>query len=133
MQHYYYYYYYIPYLYSTLFYIMFKSALQYRTYKRKMLKWHGIIYIKCKIKYYNIVVINLFDVIVRLKNIVYLQLICACHCHWGRRVQACLRCIYDSLTLVRFWITFNIVIYIAFLINPTTTVLGFGVVYLVSY
>ncbi|KAK2146861.1 hypothetical protein LSH36_581g01009 [Paralvinella palmiformis] len=33
-------YYYIPYLYSTLFinYIMFKSALQYKIYKRKMLK-----------------------------------------------------------------------------------------------
>ena len=32
-----------------------------------MLKWHGIIYIKCKIKYYNIV-INCFDVIVWFKK-----------------------------------------------------------------
>ena len=29
-----------------------------------MLKWHGIIYIKCKIKYYNIMMINMFDVII---------------------------------------------------------------------
>ena len=55
-------YYYIPYLYSTVFinYTMFKSALQCKTYKRKMIKWHGIIYIKCKIKYYNILVIHFF-------------------------------------------------------------------------
>jgi len=47
---------------------MFKSALQYKKYKRKILKWHGIIYIKCKIKYYIIVMINVFDVIVWLKK-----------------------------------------------------------------
>jgi len=44
---------------------MFKITVQYKTYKCKMLKWHGIIYIKYKIEYNNILVINgFFDVIV---------------------------------------------------------------------
>ena len=37
-----------------------------------MLKWHGIIYIKCKIKYYNIAMIIIFYVIVWFKIKSYL-------------------------------------------------------------
>ena len=40
-----------------------------------MLKWHEIIYIKCKIKYYNIVVISFVDVIVWLKKTNKIKLI----------------------------------------------------------